>query len=103
MMSLTSAARRLLMQLSITVRSPKGSSGLKAPMRRERPAASRMALMSFKCLTRLCQLLKRPQRIFPRHLFPPVHDKVGVVQRPGFVVAGFGGGLDMFFVKRLAD
>src|SRR5882757_2262479 len=47
--------------------------------------------------------MKRPQRVFARHLLAPVHDKVCVVQRTGFDVAGFSSGLDMFFVKRLVD
>ena len=47
MMCPTPAARRLAMELSITVWAPKERSGLNAPMRRERPAASRMAATRF--------------------------------------------------------
>ena len=39
--------------------------------------------------------LSARKRVLSRHLFAPVHDEVGVVERTGFNVGSFGGGLNV--------
>src|SRR5205823_223493 len=63
MMSSIPVERRLSRQDSITVLSPKGSSGLNAPIRRERPAASRIAATLFMRLWWVEANAARPLRL----------------------------------------
>src|SRR2546422_7845186 len=115
------------MQLSMTVHSPKGSSGLNTPMRFDWPAARRIAATSFTSRAKVpilecgqrsatppwmvsstvalfrTQLFQGANRVLPRHLLAPVHYEVRVIQRSSFDVAGFGGGLNTFVVERLSQ
>src|SRR5437762_12352348 len=105
---------RLSMQVSITVLGPKGRRGLNAPMRWDRPAARTMAATSrvfslwfsvFVITMALfestntkdvipktmresihSQFQKSAKRILARHLFAPIHDEVGIVERTSFCV-----------------
>ncbi len=57
----------------------------------------------FIFLFRGSQVPQRAQSVFPRHLFAPVHHKVGVVERAGFVVASLSGGLNVIVIEWVSD
>src|SRR5437763_12211944 len=89
------------MQYSMTVLFPKGSRGLKAPIRRDCPAARRIAEQDFTRLT--LKVSQGTQCVLSRHLLAPLIDKVGVVEWPGFDVRSLGGRRDLFLDKRFSD
>src|SRR5215213_884424 len=92
------------MQHSMTVLFPKGSSGLNAPMRLERPAARRMAVQKLLDFTRLClKVSQGAQGVLSRHLLAPLVDEVGVVEWTGFHVSRFSRSLDLSVCERLSD
>src|ERR1043165_3965530 len=80
----------------MTVCLPNGSSGLKAPIRFERPAARITAATSLTVLS--LQIFQCPQCVLARHLFAPLEDEVGVVEWASFDVGGFGSSVDLIDV-----
>src|SRR6202008_2820511 len=91
----TPPARSESTQHSMTVLFPKGSSGLNAPMRLERPAARRMAVQDLQDFTWLSgitlEVAECAQGVLARHLLTPLIDEVCVVEWSGFDVGGFSG------------
>src|SRR6185369_9246503 len=118
------------MQHSITDLFPKGSSGLNAPMRLERPAARRIAATGdiekfshaaaqrrsvfrravaplrekASLILRIqLQIAQCAERVLPRHLLAPLVDKVCVVEWPSFDVSGFSRRLDLLVCEWPSD
>src|SRR6185369_8716415 len=88
------------MQCSMTVVLPKGSSGLNAPMRRDWPAARRMAATWF---TSGLEVSQRAEGVLSCHLLAPLIHEVSVIERACFHVCRFGGCLDLIFGERFSD
>src|ERR1044072_9491526 len=85
----------------MTVCLPKGSSGLQAPIRFERPAARITAATSLTVLS--LQIFQCPQCVLPRHLFEPLVDEVGVVEWASFDVGGCASSVDLIVVQWATD
>jgi hypothetical protein len=49
------------------------------------------------------QIFKRAQDKRPSHLLAPIHEEVGIVERPRLQVGGFRGSSDVLIVEGLAD